>query len=140
MTIHLSSSGFVQVLQSLGIAPEDASAQVSLPAGQTEGLLSPADAGSLAPAFSATLTTTDELQALSGIPPSSPPVGFPVTLSVFAIDTLIIRAGQVLTIQGNPGQPVVLVVNTLVLERSGLLRCAASLILNVQTFTQEIPQ
>lgn len=140
MTIHLSSSGFAQVLQSLGIAPEDATAQVSLPAEQPQGLLSPADAGSLAPALTAILRTTEELQALSGISPSAPPIGFPATISVFAIDTLIIRAGQILTIRGNPDQPVALVINTLVLERSGLLQCEASVILNVQTFTQEISQ
>ncbi|MBW5892576.1 hypothetical protein IM880_10175 [Pectobacterium polaris] len=131
------SPGFEKVLISLGIPLGEVTPTVTLPLGASRGQLSLDAQKTLAPSRAGQLVSSGQLQQLSGIPENALPLALPASVTIFSIATLTLLAGQTLHIQGNGTDPVVLVVDTLRLEDGGLLECDASVITNVQLFTQD---
>ncbi|TYP11586.1 hypothetical protein LY16_00943 [Xenorhabdus doucetiae] len=135
MLLKSYSSGFKAVLQLLGILESDVTETVVIPS-SSQGFLRPDDPQSLAPSHQSNVLSAAELLILSGIPLVEAPITFPATVDVFAIGKLVIANGEILKISSSNSQPIVVAVDTLVLEQGGQLICDANVILNVQTYTQ----
>lgn len=135
MPLKNYSSGFKEVLQLLGIPESDVTEKVVV-ASSSQGSLRPDDPQSLAPSYTAEVSSASELLTLSGIPPVEAPISFPATVDVFAIAELEIADDGVLNISNPTSRPIVVVVDTLALKQGGQLICDASVILNVQTYTK----
>ncbi|MCC8378579.1 hypothetical protein [Xenorhabdus sp. PB30.3] len=135
MPLKIYNSGFKAVLQLLGIPEIDVTEKVVV-VSSSQGSLRPDDPLSLAPSYTAEVSSASELLTLSGIPPVEAPISFPATVDVFAIAELEIADDGVLNISNPTSRPIVVVVDTLVLKQGGQLICDASVILNVQTYTQ----
>ncbi|MBD1228223.1 hypothetical protein [Xenorhabdus griffiniae] len=135
MPLKNYSSGFKEVLQLLGIPESDVTEKVVV-ASSSQGSLRPDDPQSLAPSYTAEVSSAAELLTLSGIPPVEAPISFPATVDVFAIAELEIADDGVLNISNPTSRPIVVVVDTLALKQGGQLICDAAVILNVQTYTK----
>ncbi|NRN27202.1 hypothetical protein [Photorhabdus heterorhabditis] len=135
MTSRNYSSGFKAVLQLLGLSESDVTEKVVIPS-SSQGSLRPNDPQSLAPTYLSNVPSATELLAISGIPPVEAPISLPATINVFAIGELVIANGEILEISSPNPQPIVVAVDTLVIEPGGQLICDANVILNVQTYIQ----
>ncbi|OCA56090.1 hypothetical protein [Photorhabdus namnaonensis] len=135
MLLKSYSSGFKAVLQLLGLSEGDVTEKVAIPS-SSQGSLRPDDPQSLAPSHQSNVSSAAELLILSGIPPVEAPITFPATVDVFAIGELVIADGGILNISNPNPQPIVVAVDTLTVKQGGQLICDASVILNVQTYTQ----
>ncbi|MDX7998523.1 hypothetical protein FE394_04770 [Xenorhabdus sp. Reich] len=135
MLLKSYSSGFKTILQLLGLSENDVTEKVVIPS-SSQGSLRPDDPQSLAHSYQSKVLSAKDLLTLSGIPPVEAPIKFPATVDVFAIGKLVIANGEILEISSSNSQPIVVAVDTLVLEQGGQLICDANVILNVQTYTQ----
>ncbi|WP_426577374.1 hypothetical protein ACP179_03950 [Xenorhabdus stockiae] len=135
MPLKIYNSGFKEVLQLLDIPESDVTEKVVV-ASSSQGSLRPDDPQSLAPSYTAEVSSASELLTLSGIPPVEAPISFPATVDVFAIAELEIADDGVLNVSNPTSRPIVVVVDTLTLKQGGQLICDASVILNVQTYTK----
>ncbi|WP_237386904.1 hypothetical protein [Xenorhabdus sp. Sc-CR9] len=135
MLLKSYSSGFKAVLQLLGLSESDVTETVVIQS-SSQGSLRLDDPQPLAPSHQSNVSSAAELLILSGIPPVEAPIAFPATVDVFVIGKLVIANGGILEISSSNSQPIVVAVDTLVLEQGGQLRCDANVILNVQTYPQ----